>query len=485
MGGVPPLPTRISPILDRLSQDLTQIISPESIRSACHQAGYRWRNRELDPVATVMHFLLQVLHGNTACQHVVHFGQWAFTASAYCKARLRLQLRVLQVLVEQVASKLRSATSTSATWLGRRVWIIDGSNSPMADVPELQNHFGQPTGQRPGCGFPVAHRAALFDLATSMLLRVAAGPMGAHDMARTPEAEADLASGDVVLGDRGFCSYAHIASLLVRRIDSVLRLHQEQLVDFTPRCAHAKKGDRPVDSLGVPRSRWVRSDGEQDQEVIWFKPDPDRKPKWMTDEEFAALPPEIGVRELRHRVSKPGFRDRAITLVTTLLDPDIYPKAELADLCRRRWQVEDVFQTLTEALRRAVDTLAYPKAALFGFCVALVAYDVLAVVRAALRSEHGTEAVEAKASNRHMAVEVASTYQGMMIALPAAGWEPCSRLGVAEMTAFLRAAASRAWLAKYPEANRGPKKPRPRRVNGRRSHHVSTARLLNQRNQQE
>jgi len=201
------MPPRILPILDRLRQDLTPILSPESIRSACHEVGYRWRNRELDPVATVMLFLLQVLHGNTASQHVVHFGQWAFTASAYCKTRRRLPLRVLQILVEQVASKLRSATSTSATWLGRRVWIIDGSSFSMSDVPALQGHFGQPAGQRPGCGFPVAHWVALFDLATGMLLRVAAGPMRAHDMAKTPEAEAGVAPGDVVLGDREFCSY--------------------------------------------------------------------------------------------------------------------------------------------------------------------------------------------------------------------------------------------------------------------------------------
>ena len=212
------MPTRILPILDRLRQDLAQILSPESIRAACQQAGYRWRNRELDPVATVMLFLLQILHGNTACEHVVHFGQWAFSASAYCKARRRLPLRVLQILVEQVASKLRSATSTSATWLGRRVWIIDGSSFSMADLPELRNHFGQPAGQRPGCGFPVAHWVALFDLATGMLLRVAAGPMRAHDMAKTPDAEADLAKGDVVLGDRGFCSFAHIATLLARGV---------------------------------------------------------------------------------------------------------------------------------------------------------------------------------------------------------------------------------------------------------------------------
>ena len=81
-----------------------------------------------------------------------------------------------------------------------------------------------------------------------------------------------------------------------------------------------------------------------------------------------------------------------------------------------------MFQTLTEALSCEINTLAYPRAALFGFCVALVAYNVLAMVRAALRSEHGREAVEAKVSNYHLANEVATTYEGMMIAMPPSEW---------------------------------------------------------------
>ena len=144
-----------------------------------------------------------------------------------------------------------------------------------------------------------------------------------------------------------------------------------------------------------------------------------------------------------------------------------------------------MFQTLTEALRCEIDTLAYPKAALFGFCVALVAYNVLATVRAALRSEHGAEAVETKASNYHLADEVATTYEGMMIALPPSEWEPLGRLSVAELAEFLREAASQAWLAKYPRATRGPKKPPPRKTSGRTNHHVSTARLLHKQIQQE
>ena len=154
----------------------------------------------------------------------------------------------------------------------------------------------------------------------------------------------------------------------------------------------------------------------------------------------------------------------------------------VATISRTRWTLENVFQTLTEALRCEIDTLAYPKAALFGFCTALVASNAVAAVRAALRAVHGAEQVEGKVSNYYLAEEVASTYEGMMIALPPREWEVFRRVGAVEFAEFLQATAELAWLAKYPLSHRGPKKPRPERASGKRSYHISTARLLDQKN---
>lgn len=346
------MPTLIMPVLTKLRQDLASSLSAESIHSACRQARYSWRNRKLNPVATLSCFLLQILNGNTACQHVVHFGKWTFTAAAYCKARKRLPLQILQSLLEQIAGKVRIQTEASAQWLGHRVWVEDGSSFSMSDVPALQAYFGQPSGQRPGCGFPVAKWVALFDLATGMLLRVTVSPLRSHEAAKVSEVETDVAPGDVVLGDRGFCSYVHIAKLIVRGIHTVFRLHQKVLVDFTPGRPMPTKLTWMANPQGLPHSLWVRSNGKWDQVVIWYKPK--QKPKWMTPEEFAALPEEIMVRELRFKVSQRGFRVRVVTLVTTLLDAAMYSLSDLSTLYRRRWQVELDFRHIKITMKMDV-----------------------------------------------------------------------------------------------------------------------------------
>ncbi len=334
------MPVRIVTILGRLKQDLADELSPDAIEQACKQERYSWRKRMLDPVTTVYLFILQILHGNTACSHVVHFGRWNFTDAAYCAARKRLPLAVLRRLAARIAESVRTATTAPSSWHGHRVWLLDGSSFSMPDTPELQAAFGQPGGQRRGCGFPVAKFLALFDLATGMLLRVEPAPLRSHEMARCAVAASALRPGDITLGDRGFCSYTHIAILLNRKQHGVFRAHQRQIIDFTPGRPQAAwgKAKKPHEAKIRPHSRWVLSQGESDQVVIWYKPQ--SHPRWISKHDYASLPEEITVRELRYTIHTPGFRVGEVTLVTTLLDASVYPAKALADLYLRRWQVE-------------------------------------------------------------------------------------------------------------------------------------------------
>jgi hypothetical protein len=122
--------------------------------------------------------------------------------------------------------------------------------------------------------------------------------------------------------------------------------------------------------------------------------------------------------------------------------------------------------------------LGYPKAALFGLCLALVAYNMLAVVMATLRRVHGAAAIAQELSLYYVANDIAQTYHGMMIAIPEDEWRVFSRMRPAEMVATLRALAQKVCLKGYRKSPRGPKKPRPKREGTTKASHVSTAKLL-------
>jgi hypothetical protein len=246
-------------------------------------------------------------------------------------------------LVRSVADSFLNATSDTGRWLGHRVFVVDGSAFSMPDTPELQAHFGQATGQRAGCGFPIAHFLALFHIGTGMLLEVVTGPLYTHDMAHVTRLHPLIVLGDVLLGDRGFCSFGHLALLVERGVHGVFRMHQRQIVDFTPGRAHRQPGGKKGPK-GLPSSRWVRCLGLTDQVVAWLKPK--KCPEWMTAEQYASLPEELMIRELRYTIGGTGFRVREVTLATTLLDAELYTSAELAELYRGRWQVETNLKSL-------------------------------------------------------------------------------------------------------------------------------------------
>jgi hypothetical protein len=150
----------------------------------------------------------------------------------------------------------------------------------------------------------------------------------------------------------------------------------------------------------------------------------------------------------------------------------------VARLYRKRWTLETAFQRLEAYFHSEINTLGYPKAALFGFCLALVAYNMLAVVLAALRGVHGERTIEHEVSLYYIANELAITYQGMMIAIPEQEWGVFCTMSTAEMVATLLELAQKVRLRALRKSPRGPKKPRPKREENTKHSHVSTAKLL-------
>ena len=166
--------------------------------------------------------------------------------------------------------------------------------------------------------------------------------------------------------------------------------------------------------------------------------------------------------------------------ILTNLPAGVADALVIAELYRRRWTVEAAFGELATCLNGEIETLGYPKAALFAFCVALVSYNVMSVVRAALRAAHGEEAVEGL-SFYYLADEVAGTHRGMMIAIPEDEWAVFHGLTAAALGRILLDLAAGVRLSVYRKQARGPKRPPPKRESGAKIKHVSTARLLEKR----
>jgi hypothetical protein len=335
----------IASSLQRIKDNPLGIIDRKLVEAVCREHNYTFRDRELDPATTIALFLQQIIGGNTPCSEVRHIAaamDWPeaaprFTAQAYCDARQRLPLEVYQALLQRVTQGAMPLTGQEKhLWHGHRTFHLDGSTFSMPDTPQLQKAFGMPSGQKKGCGFPVAHVLVLFSAATGLLIDLIASPLFTGDLAETPAAHLHLRPEDILIGDDIFSGYAHLAMLKNKGLHGLFPVHHLRIVDFKKGRPHLGDGQKAI--KGMPRSRWIKSLGKEDQLVEYFKPKD--KPAWLDQEQYDALPDSIIVRELRRTVVRPGLGKITLTMVTTLLDEKKYPVKELLELRLRRWDVE-------------------------------------------------------------------------------------------------------------------------------------------------
>ena len=343
----------ISAALARIKrQNPLGLLRRSAIEQLCNELGHDWRERELDPATTLALFVQQVLHGNAPCGEVRHIAGRDFTASAYCQARARLPLALCQaMLTRAVEAALPRTRETEHLWHGHRVFHVDGSTFSMSDTVELQQAFGQPGAQAAGCGFPVAHLLVLFSARTGLLLDAWASPLRTGDLAQAAEVHLHLDEGDVLIGDDAFGTYAHLALLRQAKLHGLFPVHHFRIVDFTKGRPHTTTEGKDA-VAGLPRSRWIKSLGREDQLVEYFKPR--QPPLWMSKQEYDGLPASIVVRELRRTVRRPGLGRVTLTMVTTLTDARAYPAAELLELRLRRWDVETNLRHLKQTMNMDV-----------------------------------------------------------------------------------------------------------------------------------
>jgi hypothetical protein len=308
--------------------------------------NHSFRGTTLTPGNTLKLFVQQIVHGNIACSAVHRLAEERFSDSAWCQARDRLPIEVIQsvhqLLVEQSRRKLRESGDVgdgTHCWRGHRVHVIDGTSDSMPDTRELRDHYGVPGACRPGLGFPTAHLMLMMDLASGLLIDCIDSPLRTHDASVASRTHQHLQPGDVLLGDDAFGTYIHLALLLQANLHAIMPSHHRRIVDFTPGRPHVPKHrNTEKKSAGKPRSRLVRTLGREDQIVELFKPE--KRPDWMAQSQWEQIPESIVVREIRRSVRRHGFRPITVTITTTLLDPDLYPADELIELRLTRWMIE-------------------------------------------------------------------------------------------------------------------------------------------------
>jgi len=224
----------------------------------------------------------------------------------------------------------------------------------MPDTPELGEHFGHSGNQAAGCGFPTGRWLALMHFGSGLFQKVLTAPLRTHDLRHLPQLHPELETGDVLIGDRAFSTYGHLALLICRGLHGIFRAHQNLIVDFTPQRPYAVRGKRGTKQAhkGLPRSRWIQSLGTLDQIVEWSRPG--QVPPWLSPTAWTALSSTLLIRELRYTIARPGFRVRSVTLVTTLLDPVRYPQQKLAEAYGLRWTIESAFGHLKTTMKMDV-----------------------------------------------------------------------------------------------------------------------------------
>jgi hypothetical protein len=324
---------------------------------------------------------------------------------------------------------------------GYRTRIVDGNHLSASEhrIRELRRTWAAPL---PGSILVVLNREL-------MLAREVFLCEDGHAQERTllGEVLATVQPGDLWMADRNFCTAGFVTGIDARGGSLVIRQHSNVQGELTGSCKYKGKSKT----------------GKVYEQKICIT---DTQGKMFT------------LRRITVKLNRKTRNGDGELHLLTNLPVHAAGAQKVAELYAQRWTIETMFQELTETLTCEVKALGYPKAALFGFCLALLAYHAVSVIKAALRTVHGRETVQQNVSGYYLSLELAQTYQGMMVAIPPSNWKVFRDLTPAALAKVLKRLAAHANLRRYQKHPRGPKKPPPKRSKYKNGGHVSTARLI-------
>jgi len=295
--------------------------------------GAMSRRRLFSKENTFWAFFSQVLDADGGCKEVIRKLQSyasikgvkvpSSSTSSYCAARKKLDEQMLSDILKHTAARLEEIPEPGLM-NNRRVIVVDGTGVSMPDTLANQEVWPQSSLQKEGCGFPIAHICACFSLKSGALLSHDLGNKKNHELLLFRQQWNTFKRGDIILGDKGFCSYFDIATLKRMGIDSVVTLARRA----------------PVSAASS-----LKRFGRDDLLITWTRPIYTPKLSYSI-ESWAKLPEELLLRQIKVTVKYPGFRTQKFHIVTTLLDAVQYPAEELAGLYFKRWDVELFFRDI-------------------------------------------------------------------------------------------------------------------------------------------
>ena len=351
----------------------SRVLTESNIRKVLNQHEVEFRDRQFNPLVTIWAFLSQVLSEDHSCRDAVSRILAHRAASSeplcspntagYCKARSRLSCDVLSTLARRSAVDLEAGAREQWKWLGRKVYIIDGSHVSMPDTVENQAEYPQPSSQKPGVGFPLARIAVLLSLATGACHDLAIAPYagkGTGEVNLLRRMYGSLNAGDVLLGDALFDNYFIVSELLQRGIQVVFRVqHQRTSASLKKRYS------------------------QDDAVFVWTRP-PRRRS--MSRHRFKQYPEQLEIRQLSVDARDRDNRPTEFQVFTTLLSQEISSK-ELGNLFERRWEGEVDIRSIKQTLQMDILRCKTPGMVRKEIWVHLLAYNLLRTVMAVAADE--------------------------------------------------------------------------------------------------
>lgn len=410
---------------------LENLLNPERINDLFERTAGLQYTRELlfSSVVDLMGQVVLGVHPSIHAAYQAQAEQLGVSDQAVYDKLNRVEPRVSAELVRdsarQAAPVIRALRGARAPLLkGYRTKLLDGNHLSASQhrITELRGTWAAPL---PG--------QILVVLDPELMLADNVFPCEdghAQERSLLQEVLTSVQPGDLWMADRNFCTIGFLTGIDARGGSFIIREHAQV----------------PGELIGAPKPKGKIDTGKVYEQSLR-----------ITDAEGKTLT----LRRITIRLNQPTRDgDREIHLLTNL-PASAASARKVAQLYAQRWTIETMFQELTETPTCEISTLGYPKAALFGFCLALMAYHAVSVIKAALRAVHGHETVEQKVSGYYLSLELTATYAGMMIAIPAARWRAFRTLKPVELAQILRRLAANVNLRRYQKHPRGPRN-RPR-----------------------